>query len=167
MWILLISALLKATFNSYSAKSFSKAASNVHDSTEKEIKGLEDCEKPVLPKAKAKNKELEAAKDEEVQKRIEEVSTELTNKAKEEAFAESEAELKKNAENIEALEKKVLQLEADKEKLSNTAVMEFKVYCDQLQDIYHKINGIIDEQEDELAQKMYGALDKLLEAWRS
>ena len=132
-----------------------------------EIQAKLDKAKEDLKKAKAKNKELEAAKDEEVQKRIEEVSTELTNKAKEEAFAESEAELKKNAENIEALEKKVLQLEADKEKLSNTAVMEFKVYCDQLQDIYHKINGIIDEQEDELAQKMYGALDKLLEAWRS
>jgi hypothetical protein len=40
---LLISALLKATFSSYSAKSFSKALSREHDSTENEIKGLNVC----------------------------------------------------------------------------------------------------------------------------
>ena len=42
MRILLSSALLKATFSSYSAKSFSKALSNVHDLTENEISGLND-----------------------------------------------------------------------------------------------------------------------------
>ena len=54
MWILLSSALLKATFSSYSAKSFSKALSREHDSTEKEIKGLNDWAKPFLGKVKEK-----------------------------------------------------------------------------------------------------------------
>ncbi len=128
-----------------------------------------DKAKEDLKKQKAKQKELEAAKDEEVQKRVEEVSIELTNKAKEEAFAESEAELKKNAESISALEKQVEILEAEKAKLSNTALMEFKVYVDQLQDIYFKINDIISEQNEadpEVGLKMQRALQKVVEGWR-
>ena len=54
MWILLISALLKATFNSYSEKSFSNALSRVQDSTENEINGLNDWERLDFGMANAK-----------------------------------------------------------------------------------------------------------------
>ena len=134
-----------------------------------EIQAKLDKAKEDLKKQKAKQKELEAAKDEEVKKRVEEVSIELTNKAKEEAFAESEAELRKNAESIDLLEKQISQLEADKAKLSNTSLMEFKVYVDQLQDIYFKICDIITEENihDEITgAKMQAALQKIVEGWR-
>lgn len=122
-----------------------------------------------LRKAKAKLKESEASKDEEIQKRLEEASIELTNKAKEEAFAESEAELKKNLESIKTLEATVEKLEAEKAKLSNTALMEFKVYTDQLQDIYFKISDIITEEnqrDEKTGEKMQAALRMIVEGWR-
>lgn len=134
-----------------------------------DIQAKLDKAKEDLKKQRAKQKELEAAKDEEVQKRVEEVSIELANKAKEEAFAESEAELKKNVENIKALEKQIAKLEAEKAKLSNTSLMEFKVYVDQLQDVYFKICDIITEenQRDETTgAKMQAALQKIVEGWR-
>lgn len=122
-----------------------------------------------LKTQKAKLKELEAGKDEEVQKRMEDVSIELANKAKEEAYAEAEAELKKNVEEIKALEAQVSALEADKAKLSNTSLMEFKVYVDQLQDIYFKIRDIITEEnlkDEATGAKMQAALQKIVEGWR-
>lgn len=128
-----------------------------------------DKAKEDLKKAKQKLKDSEAAKDEEVQKRVEEVSIELTNKAKEDAFAESEAELKKNAEEIRTLEAQIEKLEADKAKLSNTSLMEFKVYVDQLQDIYFKICDIITEEnlkDEATGAKMQAALQKIVEGWR-
>ena len=134
-----------------------------------EIQTKLDKAKEDLKKQKAKQKELEASKDEEVRKRVEEVSIELTNKAKEEAVAESEAELKKNAEEIRLLEETVAKLEADKAKLSNTALMEFKVYVDQLQDIYFRICDIITEEnlhDEEAGARMQAALQKVVEGWR-
>ena len=128
-----------------------------------------DKAKEDLKKAKEKLKASEAAKDEEIQKRVEAVSIELTNKAKEEAFAESEAELKKNVESIKTLEKTVERLEAEKAKLSNTALMEFKVYVDQLQDIYFKISDIITEEslhDEQTSEKMRAALRMIVEGWR-
>ena len=122
-----------------------------------------------LKTQKAKLKELEAGKDEEVQKRMEDVSIELANKAKEEAYAEAEAELKKNVEEIKALEAQVSALEADKAKLSNTSLMEFKVLVDQLQDIYFKICDIITEEnlkDEATGAKMQAALQKIVEGWR-
>ena len=131
-----------------------------------ELQAKLDKAKEDLKKQKAKQKELEASKDEEVQKKVEEVSAELASKAKEEAFAQSEAEIKKNRESIEMLEKQVSQLKAEKEKLSNTALMEFKIYVDELQDVYWKINEIITEQnsaDPELGSKMQAALQKIVE----
>lgn len=128
-----------------------------------------DKAKEDLKKAKQKLKDSEAGKDEEVQKRVEEFSVELTNKAKEDAFAESEAELKKNAEEIRTLEAQIEKLEADKAKLSNTSLMEFKVYVDQLQDIYFKICDIITEEnlkDGATGAKMQAALQKIVEGWR-
>ena len=128
-----------------------------------------DKAKEDLKKAKQKLKDSEAGKDEEVQKRVEEFSAELTNKAKEDAFAESEAELKKNAEEIRTLEAQIEKLEADKAKLSNTSLMEFKVYVDQLQDIYFKICDIITEEnlkDGATGAKMQAALQKIVEGWR-
>lgn len=134
-----------------------------------DIQSKLDKAKEDLKKAKAKLKESETAKDEEVQKRVEAVSVELTNKAKEEAFAESEAELKKNVENIKMLEDTVARLETEKAKLSNTSLMEFKVYVDQLQDIYFKINDIITEEnlrDEATGAKMQAALQRIIEGWR-
>ncbi len=134
-----------------------------------ELQAKLDKAKEDLKKAKQKLKDSEAGKDEEVQKRVEEVSAELTNKAKEDAFAESEAELKKNAEEIRTLEAQIEKLEADKAKLSNTSLMEFKVYVDQLQDIYFKICDIITEEnlkDEATGAKMQAALQKIVEGWR-
>lgn len=128
-----------------------------------------DKAKEDLKKAKQKLKDSEAGRDEEVQKRVEEFSVELTNKAKEDAFAESEAELKKNAEEIRTLEAQIEKLEADKAKLSNTSLREFKVYVDQLQDIYFKICDIITEEslnDEETGAKMKAALQKIIGDWR-
>ena len=47
--------------------------------------------------------------------------------------------------------------------------MEFKVYVDQLQDVYFRINDLITEQssvDEEVSAKMQAALQKIVEAWR-
>ena len=47
--------------------------------------------------------------------------------------------------------------------------MEFKVYVDQLQDIYYKINEIITEEalhDEATGAKMQAALQKIVEGWK-
>ncbi len=128
-----------------------------------------DKAKEDLKKAKAKLKESEAAKDEEIQDRLTKASAELEEKAKADAHAEAEEELQKQKEQISHLTEQVEKLEAEKAKLSNTSLMEFKVMVDQLQDVYFKINDLITEQNErdpELGLKMQNALQKLIEGWR-
>ena len=128
-----------------------------------------DKAKEDLKKAKAKLKESEAAKDEEIQDRLAKASAELEEKAKADAHAEAEEELQKQKEQISHLAEQVEKLEAEKAKLSNTSLMEFKVMVDQLQDVYFKINDLITEQNEhdpELGLKMQRALQKLIEGWR-
>lgn len=128
-----------------------------------------DKAKEDLKKLKAKQKELEAAKDEEVQKSIEAVRTEIVKKAKDDAYAESAADLEQNAKDIRNLQERIETLEAEKTKLSNTALMEFKVYVDQLQDIYDKLNDMITEEsikDEELGAKMQMALQTVVGRWR-
>lgn len=128
-----------------------------------------DKAKEDLKKAKTKLKESEAAKDEEIQDRLAKASAELEEKAKADAQAEAEEELQKQKEKISHLTEQVEKLEAEKAKLSNTSLMEFKVMVDQLQDVYFKINDLITEQNErdpELGLKMQNALQKLIEGWR-
>ena len=128
-----------------------------------------DKAKEDLKKLKAKQKELEASKDEEVQKSIEAVRTEIVKKAKDDAFAESAADLEQNAKDIRNLQERIETLEAEKTKLSNTALMEFKVYVDQLQDIYDKLNDMITEEslkDEGLGTKMQMALQTVVGRWR-
>jgi chromosome segregation ATPase len=128
-----------------------------------------DKAKEDLKKLKAKQKELESAKDEEVQKSIEAVRTEIVKKAKDDAYAESAADLEQNAKDIRNLQERIETLEAEKTKLSNTALMEFKVYVDQLQDIYDKLNDMITEEslkDEELGAKMQMALQTVVGRWR-
>lgn len=128
-----------------------------------------DKAKEDLKKAKAKLKEPEAAKDEEIQDRLAKASVELEEKAKADARAEAEEELQKQKELISRLTEQVEKIEAEKAKLSNTSLMEFKVMVDQLQDVYFKINDLITEQNErdpELGLKMQNALQKLIEGWR-
>ena len=128
-----------------------------------------DKAKEDLKKAKAKLKESEAAKDEEIQDRLAKASAELEEKAKADAHAEAEEELQKRKEQISYLTEQVEKLKAEKAKLSNTSLMEFKVMVDQLQDVYFKINDLITEQNErdpELGLKMQNALQKLIEGWR-
>lgn len=122
-----------------------------------------------LKTQKAKLKELEAGKDEDIQKRLAEAGTELEEKARADAQKEVETALKEKSDAIQALEAQVSALEAEKTKLSNTSLMKFKVLVDQLQDIYYKINDLITEEsqhDEETGAKMAGALRKLVEAWR-
>ena len=141
-------------------------------STELQVK-LEKAKKD-LKKAKAdlrkKEEELkdqQGLNEEEFNKSLSDELTKLEEKAKKEAADKVKKDLKQNADTIADLQAEVSRLEAEKAKLSNTALMEFKVYCDQLQDVYQKINDLIDTQEDELAQKMFRALDKITESWKS
>lgn len=134
-----------------------------------EIQAKLDKAKEDLKKQKAKQKELEAAKDEEVQKSIEEAKTDIVKKAKDEAHAEFVADLEQNAKDIKQLQEEIEHLEADKAKLSNTALLEFKVLADQFQDVYWKMNEIITEQNEKdpaLGAKLQGALEKIVEGWR-
>lgn len=134
-----------------------------------EIQAKLDKAKEDLKKQKAKQKELEAAKDEEVQKSIEEAKTDIVKKAKDEAHAEFVADLEQNAKDIKQLQEEIERLEADKAKLSNTALLEFKVLADQFQDVYWKMNEIITEQNEKdpaLGAKLQGALEKIVEGWR-
>jgi len=128
-----------------------------------------DKAKENLKKAKARQKELEAAKDEEVRKKVEEASAEMKEQAQADAQKEAENALKEQADTIQALKGKVSALEAEKAKLSDTALMEFKVYTDQLQDIYFKISDIITEEclhDEETGEKMRAALRMIVEGWR-
>jgi len=141
-------------------KSYKAAAAEL----ESVKKDLEDA-KAKLKKQKEKQKALEAAKDEEVRKGIEDSRAEIEQKAREDALAESAAEIAKNTDEIMMLQAEVEKLEAEKAKLSNTSLMEFKVLCDQLQDINIKIEALIDathKKDAALADKMSQALMHLL-----
>lgn len=136
---------------------------------ELDIQAKLDKAKEDLKKLKAKQKELEAAKDEEVQRAVEEAKTDIAKRAKDDAHAEFVADLEQNAKDIANLQGKVEKLEAEKAKLSNTALMEFKVYVDQLQDIYGKLNDMITEEsleDEELGNKMRTALQTVVGRWR-
>jgi len=144
------------------AKELNEAKAEAADIQAKLDKAKED-----LKKQKAKQKVLEAAKDEEVRKGIEEAKADIEKRAKEEGAADAAAALAKNAEDIGILQAEIEKLEADKAKLSNTSLMEFKVYVDQLQDVYWKINEVITDEEDEqLQEKLRGALQKVIEGWK-
>ena len=141
-------------------KSYKAAAAEL----ESVKKDLEDA-KAKLKKQKEKQKALEAAKDEEIRKGIEESRSEIEKKAREDALTESAAEIAKNTDEIMLLQETVEKLEAEKAKLSNTSLMEFKVLCDQLQDINIKIEALIDathKKDAALADKMSQALMHLL-----
>lgn len=136
---------------------------------ESDIQAKLDKAKEDLKKLKAKQKELEAAKDEEVQKAIEGKVSEIEAKAKADAEAHSQELLDRTQRQVKDCMEQIEKLEAEKTKLSNTALMEFKVYADQLQDVYWKMNEIITEQNEkdpELGAKLQGALGKIVEAWR-
>ena len=131
-------------------------------------KDLEDA-KAKLKKQKEKQRALEAAKDEEIRKGIEASRSEIEKKAREDALTESAAEIAKNTDEIMLLQETVEKLEAEKAKLSNTSLMEFKVLCDQLQDIYCKINDLITgerERDEAYGIKLQAALQKIVEGWR-
>jgi len=122
-----------------------------------------------LKKAKEKLKAAKAAKNEEVAKAVEEGRADIEKKAKEDAIADVKATLKKNDADISRLEAEVERLEAEASKLSNTTIMEFKVYVDQLQDIYFKINDLITEErerDEASGVKLQAALQKIVEGWR-
>lgn len=136
---------------------------------ESDIQAKLDKAKEDLKKLKAKQKEFEVAKDEEVKKAVEEAKADIAKKAKEEGAADAAATLAKNAEDIETLQAEIEKLEAEKAKLSNTALMEFKVYVDQLQDIYGKLNDMISEEmlhDEEMGKKMQTALQTVVGRWR-
>ena len=127
-----------------------------------------DKAKADLKKAKEKLKESEAAKDEEIQKRLAEAGAELEEKIRADTQKEAENELKEKADTIQALEERVSTLEAEKAKLSNTSLMEFKVMVDQLQDIYFKICDLITEEnlhDEDTGAGMQAALQKVIGGW--
>ena len=124
--------------------------------------------KEALAKEKQKVKDLKAAQDEEVQKRLEEASIELTNKAKEEAFAESEAEIKKHLKNIDELETQIRKLKADNAKLSNTNITKFSVLCGELENTFEEIRKLIDAQNEsdpDIGLKMVTGLQMIGKKW--
>lgn len=128
-----------------------------------------DKAKEDLKKQKAKQKELEAARDEEVKKAIEGKTAEIEEQAAARAREASQELLDRTQRQVGDLQEYIEKLEAEKAKLSNTSLMEFKVYVDQLQDIYFKINDMIAEQNErdpELGLKMQNVLQKLIEGWR-
>lgn len=138
----------------------SEAKSAVADIQAKLDKAKED-----LKKQKAKLKAAEEGKDEEIRKAVAEALPDLEKKAKEEGAADAAAALAQNAEDIAALQAEIERLETEKAKLSNTSLMEFKVLCDQLQDIVGKIKILIGktrDDDDSLAVKMEGALTQLI-----
>ena len=125
--------------------------------------------KEKLKKAKAKAKDLEAAKDEEVRKSIEESRADIEKKAFEDAAAKVDATLGQNAEEIVRLQDEVERLEKKLANNSNELLMTFKIYMDDLQDIYYKINDIITEQnqlDEATGAKMQAALRQVVEGWR-
>ena len=145
-------------------KELNAAKAEIEEINQKLKKSKED-----LKKQKEKQKELETSKEEEIKKGIEEALPEIEKKAREEGAADAAATLAQNTEEIMRLTEEVEKLEAEKAKLSNNALMEFKLYVDQLQDIYYKINDIITEQnlhDEDLGAKMQAALQKIVEGWR-
>ena len=130
-----------------------------------DIQAKLDKAKEDLKKQKAKLKAAEEGKDEEIRKAVAEALPDLEKKAKEEGAADAAAALAQNAEDIAALQAEIERLETEKAKLSNTSLMEFKVLCDQLQDIVGKIKILIGktrDDDDSLAAKMEGALTQLI-----
>lgn len=128
-----------------------------------------DKAKEDLKKQKAKQKDLEAARDEEVKKAIEGKTAEIEEQAAARARESSQELLDRTQRQVGDLQEYIAKLEAEKAKLSNTSLMEFKVYVDQLQDIYFKICDVITEvnQRDEATgAKMQTALQKIVEGWR-
>ena len=107
-----------------------------------------------------------------MQKRLAVAQTELEEKhaddikkAREEGAADAAASLAQQTEEISQLEAKIAKLEAEKAKLSNTALMEFRMLCNQLQETNIKIEKLIDEthkKDAELSLKMGDALRHLL-----
>ena len=145
-------------------KELSEAKAEAADIQAKLDKAKED-----LKKQKAKQKELEAARDEEVKKAIEGKTAEIEEQAAARARETSQELLDRTQRQVGDLQKYIEKLEAEKAKLSNTSLMEFKVYVDQLQDIYFKICDIITEenQRDEATgAKMQTALQKIVGGWR-
>ena len=145
-------------------KELSEAKAEAADIQAKLDKAKED-----LKKQKAKQKDLEAARDEEVKKAIEGKTAEIEEQAAARAREASQELLDRTQRQVGDLQEYIAKLEAEKAKLSNTSLMEFKVYVDQLQDIYFKICDIITEenQRDETTgAKMQAALQKIVEGWR-
>ena len=145
-------------------KELSEAKAEAADIQMKLDKAKED-----LKKQKAKQKDLEAARDEEVKKAIEGKTAEIEEQAAARARESSQELLDRTQRQVGDLQEYIEKLEAEKAKLSNTSLMEFKVYVDQLQDIYFKICDIITEenQRDEATgAKMQTALQKIVEGWR-
>ena len=136
---------------------------------ESEIQAKLDKAKDDLKKAKAKAKDIEAAKDEEVRKSLEEGRADIEKKAYEDAAAKVDATLAQNAEEIIRLQDEVERLEKRLANSNNELLMEFKVYMDELQDIYWKINELITEQNEadlEIGLKMQNAIKNVIEKWR-
>ena len=145
-------------------KELSEAKAEAADIQMKLDKAKED-----LKKQKAKQKDLEAARDEEVKKAIEGKTAEIEEQAAARASEASQELLDRTQRQVGDLQEYIEKLEAEKAKLSNTSLMEFKVYVDQLQDIYFKICDIITEenQRDEATgAKMQTALQKIVGGWR-
>lgn len=145
-------------------KELSEAKAEAADIQAKLDKAKED-----LKKQKAKQKDLEAARDEEVKKAIEGKTAEIEEQAAARARETSQELLDRTQRQVGDLQEYIEKLEAEKAKLSNTSLMEFKVYVDQLQDIYFKICDIItkENQRDEATgAKMQTALQKIVEGWR-
>lgn len=125
--------------------------------------------KEKLKKEKAKVKELKDAQEEEVKKAIDAAEADIREKAKVDAAAEVHATLGQNAEEINRLEAEVEALEKKLANNSNELLMQFKVYMDELQDTYFKINDLISEQneiDEEVGTKMAAALQKIIGEWR-
>lgn len=125
--------------------------------------------KEKLKKQKEKLKEVQASKEEEIKKGIEAARPDIEKQAAEKALADVSDTLGQNAEDISRLEAEIEKLEAVNAKLGNTALMEFKVYVDQMQDVYFRINDLITEQnsvDEEVGAKMQAALQKIIEGWK-
>lgn len=133
-----------------------------------------DKAKEDLKKAKEKLKESEAAKDEEVQKRLAEAAAELEEKhaddikkAKEEGAADAEASLGQMTDEVMRLEAQIEKLESEKAKLSNNGIMRYGLLCEQLQETFKKIKDVMAKEEDgETVEKMKIGLHKIWEAYK-
>lgn len=145
-------------------KELNAAKAEIEEINQKLKKSKED-----LKKLKEKQKETEQSKEKEIQGKLAEETTKIEAKAIEEARGMAKQEIAALEAKVATLEEQTKVLEAEKAKLSNNALMEFKLYVDQLQDIYYKINDIITEQnlhDEDLGAKMQAALKKIVEGWR-